>query len=168
MAARPPPATEPVTMLPLRDESPRALFIPGWPTRPAILPRFRALFPVNECADLKPEADLRPENERMLDPDRNIADLLNLLPWPENLLLRMLLRPLNRAPLPLKARTPPPLKLRMAPPRKLCMPPPLKLRIAPPLKPRAPPPPKPPAVKPPTPPPTPSPPPAPTATAPVD
>src|SRR5262249_29291613 len=138
------------------------LFIPALPERPAIFPRFRALFPVNERADLKPEADLRPEKERMLDRDRNIADLLNLLPrsvrGPENLLLRMLLRPLNRAPLPLKARTPPPLKLRMAPPLKLCMPPPLKLRMAPPLKPRAPPPLKPPALKPPPPPPPPWPP----------
>jgi hypothetical protein len=74
----------------------------------------------------------------MLDPERNIADLPNLLPLnerrPENLLLRMP-RPLKRAPPPPKARTPPPLKLRMPPPLKLRMPPPPpppKLRMPPP------------------------------------
>src|SRR4030095_3759960 len=149
IAALPEPATEPVTMLPLRDEMPRALFIPELLERLALLPRFCVpCFPdIHDRADFRPEADLRPENERMPDPERSIADLPNLLPLnerrPENLLLRMP-RPLKRAPPPLKLRMPPPLKLRMPPPLKLRMPPPLKLRMPPPLPPpklRMPPPP---------------------------
>src|SRR5262245_37293830 len=103
-------------MLPLRDEMPRALFIPDLPERLAILLRFCVLFfpDVHERADLRPEADLGPEND-FIEPERIIADLLNL-------------PPLNLGPPPpLSLCMPPPLNLGPPPPLSLCMPPPPNL-----------------------------------------
>src|SRR5262245_65912339 len=93
-------------MLPLRDEMPRALFIPDLPERLAILLRFCVpFFPdVHERADLRPEADLGPEND-FIEPERIIADMLNL-------------PPLNLGP-------PPPLRLPTPPPATSAPPPPL-------------------------------------------
>src|SRR5262245_2697725 len=120
-------------MLPLRDEMPRALFIPDLPERLAILLRFCVLFfpDVHERADLRPEADLGPEND-FIEPERIIADLLNL-------------PPLNLGPPPpLSLCMPPPLNLGPPPPLSLCMPPPPNLG-PPPLNLGPPPPPRPPA-----------------------